>query len=107
MTSWTPKIEEDLTLLIKEWLKTQNRTQADLKTSLNASSSRMPVLLEILKEEHKTGGMTYVISKLSRIESEWCSGKNETIVISHQEEKRKENDPFSQLDLILQELKDK
>ena len=50
MESWTTKSEEDLTLLIKDWLKAQNRTQADLGKSLQSSSSRMPALIEVLKK---------------------------------------------------------
>ena len=101
MGSWLLKTEEELTLLIKDWLKAQNRTQADLKKSLNANSSRMPSLIEILKNEFDRGGMSYVVTKLCSIEKNW-SEKNE---VSPQDSEI--NDPFDQLDLILQDLKDK
>tara|TARA_B100000700_G_C14968362_1_gene820029 strand:- start:1058 stop:1402 length:345 start_codon:yes stop_codon:yes gene_type:complete len=109
MTSWTPQIEEELTLLIKDWLKTKNRTQSDLKDSLNASSSRMPVLIEVIKNEYHRGGMPYVISKLSKIEKDWSTGKSVSGMIFKEPSKniKAKEDPFSQLDLILKELKEK
>ena len=101
MASWTKETEEELTLLIKDWLKAQGKTQSDLGKSLKTSSSRMPALIEVLKGEFKKGGMIFVAAKLCCIEKEWSKGEiisSESLVSS---------DPFSQLDLILQELKDK
>lgn len=101
MESWTKETEEELTLLIKDWLKGQGRTQSDLGKSLKANSSRMPALIEVLKEEFKKGGMAFVASKLCLIERGWVTGKES------QSESNDNPDPFSQLDFILQELKDK
>lgn len=101
MESWTTKSEEDLTLLIKDWLKAQNRTQADLGKSLQSSSSRMPALIEVLKNKYHQGGMPYVIASLCKVEKEW-SNKNIDSTESNLIE-----DPFSQLDLILKDLKNK
>ena len=101
MASWTKETEEELTLLIKDWLKAQGKTQSDLGRSLKTSSSRMPALIEVLKAEFKKGGMTFVAAKLCWIEKEWSTGE---IITS---ESLSTSDPFSQLDLILQELKDK
>ena len=53
MARWSSQIEEELTLLLKDWLKQQGRTQADLKRSLKAESTRMPALMNILKTENK------------------------------------------------------
>ena len=101
MSHWTNKLEEELTLLLKEWLKAQGRTQSDLSKSLNSESSRMPAILDVLKREHRTGGMPHIVAKLCSIENDWSNGTTNSYQI-------KENtDPFGQLDLILQELKDK
>ena len=39
MSGWTPEFEADLTLLLKDWLKQQGRTQADLRRNLRAVST--------------------------------------------------------------------
>ena len=49
MAKWSEQIENELTLLIKDWLKAQGRTQADLRKSLEAVSSRMASLVDELK----------------------------------------------------------
>ena len=99
MEHWSTKIEEELTLLIKDWLKQQGRTQADLRKSLKAENTRMPALLEILKREHSKGGLPQVAAVLCKIESEWA---NDTQIPKEELNK----DPFDQLDLILEELRD-
>ena len=105
MTEWSTKIEEELALLIKDWLKAQGRTQADLKNSLQAVSTRMPSLLEALKKEYLHGGIANVAKRLCLIEAAWANNKTTT----------KENkinmidesiDPFDQLDLLLEELRE-
>ena len=60
MPQWSDEIEEELILLLKDWLKAQGRTQADLKKSLDAVSTRMPALLEVLKKEFMNGGLPKV-----------------------------------------------
>ena len=49
MAAWTPELEAELSQLLKDWLKQQGRTQADLRRSLKAVSTRMPALLEVLE----------------------------------------------------------
>ena len=100
MTSWSNQIEEDLTLLIKDWLKQNGKTQADLKESLQLDSSRMPVLLESLKKEFLKGGISKVAAKLCKIEESWLI-KNNSPSIS-----KTESDPYGQLDFLLQEMKE-
>ena len=39
---WSKDIEEDLVLLIKDWLRQTGRTQSELCQSLHLPSSRMP-----------------------------------------------------------------
>ena len=51
-----PEFEQELTALLKDWLKQQGRTQADLRRSLRAVSTRMPALLEVLEREFRLNG---------------------------------------------------
>ena len=64
MSGWTPEFEADLTLLLKDWLKHQGRTQADLRRNLRAVSTRMPALLEVLEREHKLRGLAGLANRL-------------------------------------------
>lgn len=97
MNRWNKNIEEELTLLIKDWLKQKGKTQKDLKEKLNASSERMPNIIEILRSEYASGGMPTIAGILCSIEEDW-SNKNERIF------ERPSTDPFSQLDLLLEEI---
>jgi hypothetical protein len=56
MPGWSPDFENDLTQLLKEWLKSQGRTQADLRRSLRAASTRLPSILEVLERDYKAQG---------------------------------------------------
>lgn len=99
MAAWTPEFETELTQLLKDWLKQQGKTQADLRRSLRAISTRMPSLLEVLEREHKQGGLAALATRLCRVEAEWSNspagggGERETA------------DPFGQLDLLLKEIR--
>ena len=75
MSKWSQEIEDELSLLIKEWLKQNGRSQAELKESLSASSSRMQALLEKLKKEYSEGGMRNVAYRLCEIENSWSNTK--------------------------------
>ena len=97
MSQWTTEFEEELTLLIKDWLKTQGHTQADLGRILQATSTRMPAILEVLKKEHRLGGLQRMIKRLCEIEAEWTKNSSES---------EKPLDPFGQLDLLLEEIRD-
>ena len=55
MNPWSPDVEEELASVLKDWLKQQGRTQADLRRSLRATSTRMPALMEVLEREHRLG----------------------------------------------------
>ena len=102
MSSWSPEFEQELTPLLKDWLKHQGRTQADLRRSLRAVSTRMPALLEVLEREFRIHGLPALAAKLCQVEREWqeedgsASPSGETAT----------SDPFSQLDLLLQEIRD-
>ena len=92
-------MEVEITLLIKDWLKQKGKTQKDLRKVLNASSDRMPSLLESLKKEYHQGGLPKLASVLCKIEEAWSVNNQ----IFSDETK---SDPFSQLDLLLEELKE-
>ena len=101
MPGWSPDFENDLTQLLKDWLKGQGRTQADLRRSLRAASTRMPSILEELAQDYKVHGLQGLASRLCQVESEW-----------HGEERpfdanapKTATDPFGQLDLLLQEIR--
>ncbi len=100
MKRWTKEIENEISLLLKDWLKQQGKTQKDLKKSLNASSERMNALIEVLHNEYLSGGIPKVAARLCEIESNW-SNLNQTI-----SGKQSSLDPFSQLDLLLEELQE-
>ena len=101
MSAWTPEFEADLTLLLKDWLKHQGRTQADLRRNLRAVSTRMPALLEVLEREHKLHGLAGLADRLCSVEAEWHGQPS-----AESSSAAAEDDPFGQLDLLLQEIRD-
>ena len=91
---WAKDIEEDLVLLIKDWLRQTGRTQSELCQSLHLPSARMPTLIESLKKDFKSGGIPKLANKLCEVEELWTKGG---------EEKTKKNfdlDSSGQLDLL-------
>lgn len=99
MAAWTPDLEAELSQVLKDWLKQQGRTQADLRRSLKAVSTRMPALLEVLEREHRLNGLSGLLSRLCRVEAEWHGDAD------HSSEAAEPSDPFGQLDLLLQEIR--
>ena len=98
MKNWSKEIEDEMMLFLKDWLKQQGRTQADLKKQLNAETTRMPALIEVIKKEYSLGGMKRVASLLCSIEEDWSTPQENS------NNKKEPNDPLGQLDLILEEL---
>ena len=105
MSKWSKQIEEDLSLLLKDWLKSQGRTQADLKRSLQADSSRLPSLLEALEKDFSKGGLSEVAARLCLIEETW-SGRENTYIKDEVLPLKAPVDPCDQLDLLLEEIRD-
>ena len=105
MTQWSEQTEEDLTLLLKEWLKSKGRTQADLKRSLQAESSRVQSLLQVLKKDYLNGGLPEVAAHLCEIEANWSNNKD-----PYTEDEintlERSIDPCDQLDLLLEEIRE-
>ena len=106
MTPWAQELEDDLGALLKDWLKNQGRTQADLRRSLRASSTRMPALLESLQRDYSLGGMPRLAAHLCAIEAEWADGQPSDFLSEAVNTASDSADPFGQLDLLLQEIRD-
>ena len=105
MANWSEQIEEELTVLLKDWLKSQNRSQADLKRSLQADSSRVSSLLQVLKKDFAKGGLPEIASRLCIIEEDWAN--NEHTYIKDEINCVKDSiDPCDQLDLLLEEIRE-
>ena len=100
MPKWSQELEQELTLFLKDWLKQIGKTQAELGQSLNAASSRMSSLLEVLKKEFNSGGIPAIASRLCEIEHSWYNEKNLFSSALNN------SDPFGQLDLLLEEIKE-
>ena len=74
---WSKDIEEDLVLLIKDWLRQTGRTQSELCQSLHLPSARMPTLIESLKKDFSSGGIPKIANRLCEIEALWKHGGGE------------------------------
>ena len=72
---WSKDIEEDLILLIKDWLKQTGRTQSELCQTLNLPSTRMPTLIESLKKDFNSGGIPKIANRLCEVEELWTNGE--------------------------------
>ena len=100
MTIWSKEIEAEITLLIKEWLKHHNNTQKDLREAFQADSERMTALIEILKTDFLQGGLQKLVNRLCSIEEMWTNNNK------LDNPNPNNPDPFGQLDLLLEELKE-
>ena len=74
---WSKDIEEDLVLLIKDWLRQTGRTQSELCQSLHLPSARMPTLIESLKKDFNSGGIPKIANRLCEVEELWTKGVGE------------------------------
>ena len=91
---WAKDVEEDLILLIKDWLRQTGRTQSELCQSLNLPSSRMPTLIDSLKKDFSSGGIPKVANRLCEVEELWKNEEGGKI------KKRLELNSSGQLDLL-------
>ena len=72
---WSKDIEEELILLIKDWLKQTGRTQSELCQTLNLPSARMPTLIESLKKDFNSGGIPKIANRLCKVEELWTNSE--------------------------------
>ena len=91
---WSKEIEEDLILLIKDWLKQTGRTRSELCHSLNLPSSRMPTLIQSLKKDFSSGGITKIANRLCEVEESWENNFGDKI------KKNSQLNSSGQLDLL-------
>ena len=75
--SWSKDIEEDLILLIKDWLRQTGKTQSELCQKLNLPSSRLPTLINFLKKDFTSGGIPKIATRLCEIEALWTTTEGE------------------------------
>ncbi len=92
--SWSKEIEEDLILLIKDWLKQTGKTQSELCQSLNLPSARIQTLIDFLKKTFLTGGIPKIANQLCTIEALWTKGKGKQSI------KNLASNTSAQLDLL-------
>jgi hypothetical protein len=98
MATLTDQQLEDLQAFLKDWLRHAGRTQADLRRALQASSIRMPVLLDALQRTYGQQGLAGLAEQLCAVEESW---------------QREDGAPaapeldsgLGQLDLLLQEIR--
>jgi hypothetical protein len=100
---------DDLQSFLKDWLRHTGRTQADLRRALQASSIRMPVLLEVLNRTYGRSGLDGLAQQLCGIEDLWqhedgwpAAGAAEGISAPGRPSL---DDSLGQLDLLLEEIR--
>ena len=91
---WSKEIEEDLILLIKDWLRQTGRTQSELCQSLNLPSARIPTLIDFLKKDFISGGIPQIANRLCEIEALWTEDQGSV------SKKKIELNNSGQLDLL-------
>ena len=92
---WSKDIEEELILLIKDWLRQTGKTQSELCQSLNLPSSRMQTLIDYIKNDFISGGIPKIANRLCEIEALWTKDEGGEL------KKRKiKIDNSGQLDLL-------
>ena len=91
---WSKGIEEELILLIKDWLRQTGRTQSELCNCLNLPSSRMPTLIEYLKKDFRSGGIPKIANRLCEVEELWGLNKEK------KKKRSSELNSSGQLDLL-------
>lgn len=97
----------DLHSFIRDWLRHAGRSQADLRRALQASSPRMPVLLDTLQHIQDTQGLAGLAARLCGIEELWRGedGWQEGCAVDDSARGSGLEASFSQLDLLLKEIR--
>jgi hypothetical protein len=102
MASLTAEQLADLHDFLKDWLRHCGRTQADLRRALQASSIRMPVLLEALQHTYARQGLAGLAERLCAVESNWHQSGAPREAGSNELDAAGE---LGQLDLLLEEIR--
>ena len=101
MTSLSEQQLEDLQVFLKDWLRHTGRTQADLRRALQASSIRMPVLLEVLQHTYSQQGPVGLAERLCAVEERWQQEDGAPVLAPGGIPQA----DLGQLDLLLQEIR--
>lgn len=104
MSSLSAEQLDDLQSFLKDWLRHAGRTQADLRRALRASSIRMPVLVEELRQLHDRQGLLGLAERLCGIEQLW-QGEERGSLDDLADGSADLSDSLGQLDLLLQEIR--
>lgn len=104
MSSLSAEQLDDLQSFLKDWLRHAGRTQADLRRALRASSIRMPVLVEELRQLHDRQGLLGLAERLCGIEQLW-QGEERGSLDDLSDGSADLSDSLGQLDLLLQEIR--
>lgn len=102
MATLTSEQRDDLQVFIKDWLRHAGRTQADLRRALQASSIRMPVLMELLEATYASQGLSGLAAQLCGIEDRW---QGEDDWQESEEPASSLEDSLGQLDRLLREIR--
>ena len=78
MRKWNKQFEEEVTLLIKDWLRQTGRTQSELCKRLNLPSARIQTLIDFLKNDFISGGIPKIANRLCEIEALWTNDEEAT-----------------------------
>jgi hypothetical protein len=107
MASLSPDQCDELQAFLKDWLRHTGRTQADLRRALQASSIRMPVLLESLQRTYAGEGLAGLAGRLCAIEERWQREADAGVTASPSADSSGgiEDSSLGQLDLLLQEIR--
>jgi hypothetical protein len=92
---------DDLQAFIKDWLRHTGRTQSDLRRALQASSIRLPALIDELQLTYDREGLAGLAAQLCGIEELW---QGEEGWIRPQRAPALDSS-FDQLDLLLREIR--
>lgn len=104
MSSLSAEQLDDLQSFLKDWLRHAGRTQADLRRALRASSIRMPVLVEELRQLHDRQGLLGLAERLCGIEQLW-QGEERGSLDDLADGSADLSNSLGQLDLLLQEIR--
>ena len=96
MKKFSNEDEKEIMIFIKDWLKIHGYNQKDFASKLNIASSRSSEIIKKIKDLYKKGGLYNIAQKLIKIEQSWVDRE---IHDDPQIEIRKENKPYSQLDI--------
>ena len=98
---WSKELEEDLIILIRDWLRQKGKTQSELCQSLKLTSARIPTLIDFFKKEFTSGGIPKIANRLCEVEALWTNNEGQK---SRKNIKLNTSDQLDLLDEICEDL---